>query len=181
MKRICIPLADGFVEIEAVTLIDVLRRAGNAVSTAALTGGDVRGAHGVVITADTSLDRALEEDWDLVVLPGGMPGSTNLRDDARVGELLTKVAAAGGSVGAICAAPIALGRFGLLQGKKATSYPGFADQMPGALYHEDRVVCDGAVLTSRGPGTAMEFALAIVEKLSGRKQAEELSGQLLHR
>ncbi len=179
MKKICIPLADGFEEIEAVTLIDVLRRAGFGVTTCGVHGLQVRGSHEITVAADTTLDRALEDAWDLVVLPGGMPGSTNLRDDARVGKLLEKTAKAGGYIGAICAAPIALARFGFVEGKSVTSYPGFAEQLVGARYREDRVVCDGKLLTSRGPGTAMEFALAIVEQLGGRAKADELRKQML--
>jgi protein deglycase len=179
MQKICVPLANGFEEIEAVTLIDVLRRAGFTVTTCGLAGLQVRGAHDITVTADTTLDKALDGAWDLVVLPGGMPGATTLRDDARVGKLLERTAAAGGYVGAICAAPIALGRFGLVKGKKATSYPGFAGELTGADYREDRVVCDGKVLTSRGPGTAMEFALAITEVLAGRAKVDELKKQML--
>lgn len=179
MKNICIPLANGFEEIEAVTLIDVLRRAGFGVTTCGLNSLQVRGAHNVTVTADTTIDDALNGAWDLVVLPGGMPGATNLRDDVRVGKLLEQTAKGGGYVGAICAAPIALARFGFVKGKKATSYPGFENQMPGAEYCEDRVVRDGKVLTSRGPGTAMEFALAITELLAGRAKADELKKQML--
>jgi|GEM_PF-484721 len=109
MKRICIPLAEGFEEIEAVTLIDVLRRAGCDVKTCSLQEADVKGAHGVTVTSDIRITEALDCDWDLVVLPGGMPGSTHLRDDDRVGELLHKTADAGNYVGAVCAAPIVLG------------------------------------------------------------------------
>jgi 4-methyl-5(b-hydroxyethyl)-thiazole monophosphate biosynthesis len=181
MKRICIPLADGFEEIEALTIVDVLRRAGFTAVTASLAGSDVTGAHDVVVKADSTVDEALNQEWDLVVLPGGMPGATTLRDDDRVGALLQKTKEAGGYVGAICAAPIALSRFGLLKGKKATSYPGFGEQLEGAAYQEDRVVRDGEVLTSRGPGTAMEFALAIVEELAGEAQARQLREQMLVR
>jgi 4-methyl-5(b-hydroxyethyl)-thiazole monophosphate biosynthesis len=179
MKSICIPLANGFEEIEAITLTDVLRRAGFGVTTCSLNSLQVRGAHNITVTADITLDEALHGKWDLVVLPGGMPGATNLRDDARVGKLLEQTATGGGHLGAICAAPIVLAHFGFVKGRKATSYPGFGDQMPGAEYCEDRVVCDGKVLTSRGPGTAMEFALAITELFAGRAKADELKKQML--
>jgi protein deglycase len=181
MKKICIPLADGFEEIEAVTLIDVLRRAGFSVETCGLNSLQASGSHGITITADMTLDQALECAWDLIVIPGGMPGATNLRDDARIGKLLEKTAKAGGYVGAICAAPIVLAHFGFLKGRKATSYPGFGEQMPGAEYSNDCVVCDGNVITSRGPGTAMEFALTITEMFAGRLKADELRKQMLVR
>ena len=177
--RVAVLLAEGFEEIEAVTLIDVLRRAGLAVTTCGLSGLQVKGSHGITVAADTTIDAALAGAWDMVILPGGMPGSTTLRDDARVGKLLEKAAGAGGYVGAICAAPIALARFGHLEGRQATSYPGFAPELGGADYREDRVVCDGRVMTSRGPGTAMEFALAIVERLAGPAKARELKAQML--
>jgi protein deglycase len=179
MKKICVPLAEGFEEIEAVTLVDVLRRAGFGVETCGLNDLQVRGSHGIAVTADITLDQALEGSWDLIVLPGGMPGATNLRDDVRVGKLLANTARTEGYVGAICAAPIALAHFGFLKGKKATSYPGFSAQMPGADYRNERVVFDGKVLTSRAPGTAMEFALAITELLAGREKADELKKQML--
>ena len=179
LKKICIPLANGFEEIEAVTLIDVLRRAGFSVTTCSLGSVQVRGAHSVIMTADLTIDDALRDTWDMVVLPGGMPGATNLRDDSRIGKLLDQAISANGYIGAICAAPIALARFGFIKGKKATSFPGFADQLPGAEYCEDRVVCDGRVFTSRGPGTAMEFALAIAEQLAGAAKADELRKQML--
>jgi len=179
MKKICVPLAAGFEEIEAITLIDVLRRAGFSVVTSGLDSLQVRGSHNVTVTADITLDEALLGAWDLVVLPGGMPGATNLRDDARIGKLLDQTAKGGGYIGAICAAPIVLDHFGFVRGRKATSYPGFGDQMPGAVYLEDRVVWDGNVITSRGPGTAMEFALAITEMLAGCAKADDLKKQML--
>ncbi len=179
MKNICVPLANGFEEIEAITLIDVLRRAGFCVTSCGLSGLQSRGAHGVTLAADTTIDDAIQRPWDLVVLPGGMPGATNLRDDARIGQLLDQTVKSGGYIGAICAAPIVLARFGFLDGRKATSYPGFEAQMPGVDYREDRVVCDGNILTSRGPGTAMEFALAITELLAGRDKTDELRKQML--
>ena len=179
MKKICIPLADGFEEIEAVTLIDVLRRAGFEVAVCGMSGSHVRGSHGISIAADIRPEEALQSSWELVVLPGGMPGATSLRDDARIGKLLEKVSGEGGYIGAICAAPLVLGHYGFVRGKRATSYPGFAAQMPGAEYCEDRVVFDGRVLTSRGPGTAMEFALSITELLAGRAKADELKEKML--
>jgi 4-methyl-5(b-hydroxyethyl)-thiazole monophosphate biosynthesis len=181
MKKICIPLADGFEEIEAVTLIDVLRRAGFSVTTCSLKNLQTRGSHGITVTADITIAQALEDEWDLIVMPGGMPGANNLRDDARVGRLLEKTANSGGYVGAICAAPIVLAHFGFVKGKKATSFPGFGEQMPDAEYSNDRVVCDGNVLTSRGPGTAMEFALIIAEMFAGQSKADELRKQMLVR
>ncbi len=181
MKKICIPLADGFEEIEAVTLIDVLRRAGFSVTTCGLKNLQTRGSHGITVTADITIDQAIEGEWDLVVMPGGMPGATNLRDDARVGKLLEKTTKSGGFVGAICAAPIVLAHFGYVKGRKATSFPGFGEQMPEAVYSNERVVCDGNVLTSRGPGTAMEFALTITEMFAGQAKADELRKQMLVR
>jgi 4-methyl-5(b-hydroxyethyl)-thiazole monophosphate biosynthesis len=179
-KKICVPLAEGFEEIEAVTLVDILRRAGFDVMTCALGDKIVAGAHTISITADIALDEALERGWDMVLLPGGMPGSANLRDDARVGKLLHATREAGNWIGAICAAPIALAKHGLLSGHTATSYPGFGDQLgQDVTYSEDRVVCDDRVMTSRGPGTAMTFALAVVEQLAGSDAAEKLRGQLL--
>ena len=157
----------------------MLRRAGFNVTTCGLNGLQVTGAHNVSVSADIILDEALNRSWDMVVMPGGMPGAANLRDDVRVGNLLEQTSNNGGYVGAICAAPIVLARFGFLKGTKATSYPGFGEQMPGADYCEDRVVCDGQVLTSRGPGTAMEFALAITEMLAGSAKADELKKQML--
>lgn len=181
MKNICIPLAEGFEEIEAVTLIDVLRRARFNVKTCGVQNLNVCGSHKITLEADITLEEALRSTWDLVVLPGGMPGAANLRDNEKIGKLLEKAAGSGGYIGAICAAPMALARFGFLKGRKATSYPDFAEQLPGAEYSEDRVVFDGKILTSRGPGTAMEFALAITELLAGPSQADALKKQMLIR
>ncbi len=179
MKKICIPLAKGFEEIEAVTLIDVFRRAGFDVTVCSLNGLHAQGSHGIVVATDMLMDQALEITWDAVILPGGMPGATNLRDDPRIGKLLGSVSSAGGYIGAICAAPIVLSRHGYIKGRKVTSFPAFAAQMEGAEYSEDRVVFDGKLLTSRGPGTAMEFALAITELLAGKEKADELTKQML--
>ncbi len=179
MPKVCVLLAEGFEEIEAVTIIDVLRRAKVDVVTLAVTAGPVRGSHGIAIETDRSLADSAGDAWDMVILPGGMPGSTNLRDDPRVLELIRRQAREGKRIGAICAAPIALGKAGVLQGKKATSYPGFQDQLAGASYQEARVVSDGTITTSRGPGTAMEFALQLVTELQGKGTAGELRKGML--
>jgi len=172
MTKVLVLLAEGFEEIEAISIIDVLRRAQVEVTTAALQDGAVRGAHGITVLADLGLDELGGESFDAVLLPGGMPGARNLRDDARVIELLQRQAGQDRYIGAICAAPIALEAAGVLKGKRATSYPGY--DLPSALVSDARVVVDGKVVTSRGPGTAIEFALEWVKILVGVEQAEKL-------
>lgn len=145
MATALIPLAEGFEEIEAITLIDVLRRGGVEVTTAALNQPLVKGAHGVAIQADCLLDSVLQRDFDLIVLPGGLPGAHHLRDDARVQALLQGAARQGRYTAAICAAPVALASAGLLDGKRATSYPGCLDVQPapGMQFDTAAVVQDG--------------------------------------
>jgi 4-methyl-5(b-hydroxyethyl)-thiazole monophosphate biosynthesis len=175
--RVLVPLAEGFEEIEAVTIIDVLRRASIEVVTAALGELIVQGSHGIRVTADRRLDDVDGGDFDAVVLPGGMPGSRALRDDERVLSVVRHLARENKLVAAICAAPIALEAAGVLAGKRATSYPG--NELPSARYAEDRVVADGAIVTSRGPGTALEFALVLVERLKGSETAEKLRSGMI--
>lgn len=183
--RVIVPLADGFEEIEAATIIDLLRRADIEVVVAALGGMQARGAHGLGFAADIALDDALDDaldgDYDVVVLPGGEPGATALRDDARVQQLLKRQAEEGRLVAAICAAPKALAAAGLLDGRAATSYPGYLDQhpAPGMRYLAQPVVVDGKVVTSRGPGTAMDFALALIELLQGRAGRAKVEDPLM--
>jgi 4-methyl-5(b-hydroxyethyl)-thiazole monophosphate biosynthesis len=169
VSRVLVPLAKGFEEIEAVTVIDLLRRAGIEVVTAGLGPGPVTGSHGIEVTPDTDLDAVLGQAFDLVALPGGMPGAANLAADTRLLALLCQMATSGRITAAICAAPGVLAKAGLLAGKRATSYPGFlsAENAPGTILSEDPVVEDGLVITSRGPGTAMDFALALIERLEG--------------
>ena len=177
--QVCIVMADGFEEIEAVTIIDVLRRAEIEVTVLGLESNRVMGAHGIALEAEGALKEAPEVEWDLVVLPGGMPNASHLRDSGPLRAFLTAQAARGGRLGAICAAPMVLGAAGLLEGKKATCYPGFEEHLRGATPQEDRVVQDGLVFTSRGPGTAMDFALALVQELSGAPEADRLRQQML--
>ena len=175
---VLVPLADGFEEIEAVTVIDLLRRADIPVTTAALDALEVTGSHGITMHADRTLDEALASDFEMVVLPGGMPGAANLENDSRVTELLTAMANSERFTAAICAAPRVLARAGLLEGRTATSYPGFLDGETGIRYSEQPVVTDGKILTSRGPGTAMDFALALIETLRGRPARDRIESRL---
>ncbi len=180
-NRVLVPLAPGFEEIEAVTIIDVLRRADLDVVVARLDGEAtaVPGAHGIAVETDTALASLQAADLRAIVLPGGLPGATNLREDERVLGLVRELHASGRLVAAICAAPIVLGAAGVLEGVRATSYPGFEDGLTGATLSEKRVEIDGAVITSRGPGTALEFALTLVGRLVGPEKADELSAAML--
>ena len=181
MARVLIPLANGCEELEAVTLIDILRRAGIEVVTAALVEGPVTASRGVVLLADQLLDEVLEQDFDMVVLPGGLPGADHLNADPRVHALLQRMADEGRYTAAICAAPKVLLDAGLLDGRQATAYPGAIDASAAVRTRllDEPVVSDGKVLTSRGPGTAMDFALTLVERLLGADKRREVEKPLL--
>ena len=176
---VCVLLAPGFEEIEAVTVIDVLRRADIDTVTLGVDGTDVIGSHGITLLADALLSDRADENWDMVVLPGGMPGSAHLRDAEAVQKLLKSQRKRGAKTAAICAAPIALSAAGLLEGRKATSYPAFAEQVAAAEYMTIPVVVDDDITTSRGPGTALEFALSLVEQLRGGDVADDLASRML--
>jgi 4-methyl-5(b-hydroxyethyl)-thiazole monophosphate biosynthesis len=180
MSRVLVPLAEGFEEIEAVTVVDLLRRAGIEVHTACLDGPQVTGSHGIAVLADIALDAARADDYDMIVLPGGMPGAEHLKNDARVVALLRHFAAAGRYTAAICAAPGVLAHAGLLEGRAATSFPGFlhTGSAPGIRLRDDAVVIDGKVVTSRGAGTAMEFALALIGLLAGPEVQQQVRERL---
>lgn len=179
MKRIGVLLANGFEEIEAITLVDVLRRAHFEVQLIGVDELHPKGSHHIVVRADLPWEEAVGQPWDVLVLPGGMPGAAHLRDHDGVVELLRRQVGAGNDVVAICAAPIVLGRAGLLTGKRATCYPGFEDQLGGALASDARVCTDGLIVTSRGPGTAMELSLALVARYAGEDEADRLRSQML--
>jgi 4-methyl-5(b-hydroxyethyl)-thiazole monophosphate biosynthesis len=179
MAKVLVPLADGCEELEAVTIVDLLRRAGIGVVTAGLKPGIVKASRGVQLAPDVTLDVALRDDFDMVVLPGGMPGATHLKEDARILDLLQRMAEAGKYTAAICAAPMVLAEAGVLNGKQATSYPGFLDSLPGVSVSTAAVVQDGTVLTSRGPGTAMDFALTLVEVLAGTEKRQQVEAALV--
>jgi 4-methyl-5(b-hydroxyethyl)-thiazole monophosphate biosynthesis len=182
-KKALVFLADGFEEVEAITPIDYLRRAGVTVITASISGGEmVKGSHNVGILADTTLEKlnANAADWDAVVLPGGGLGSENLAASEGVGGFVKAMAAAGKLVCAICAAPaVALAPLGVLKGRRFTCYPGMEDRTSGATWTADRVVVDGNIITSRGAGTAGEFAAAIIGKLVGEAEAEKVGKAVL--
>jgi 4-methyl-5(b-hydroxyethyl)-thiazole monophosphate biosynthesis len=183
MARVLLPLAPGFEEIEAITVADVLRRAGVDVVVAALdTSGSVQGSHGITVQAEASFSDVCDEPFDLLVLPGGEPGVTHLGGSAALAALLRRRAKAGQPIAAICAAPRLLAREGLLRHRAATSHPSVAAalQEAGARYDDGQpVVLDGSILTSRGPGTALEFSLALLDLLGLGERAAALRRAML--
>ncbi|OGT32334.1 MAG: 4-methyl-5(B-hydroxyethyl)-thiazole monophosphate biosynthesis protein [Gammaproteobacteria bacterium RBG_16_51_14] len=181
MSTVLVPLAQGCEELEAVTVIDLLRRAGIEVITAGLDDQVVIASHGTRLVPDTDLDSALIRDYDMVVLPGGLPGADNLDNDDRIHSLLRKMAASEKFTAAICAAPRILANAGLLDGRKATSYPGVLDKMnlPSTRISNQPVVMDGKIITSRSPGTAMDFALALIEALAGQDKRRQVETALV--
>ncbi|MCG8324447.1 MAG: DJ-1/PfpI family protein [Thiotrichales bacterium] len=181
MANVLVPIAQGCEELEAITIVDLLRRAGINVVTAGLDDQTVTASRGVRLIPDTDLDNALMQDYDMVVLPGGLPGADNLDNDERIHTLLKKMANSEKFTAAICAAPKVLANAGLLKNKNATSYPGFIDKMDleTTHYSEEPVVSDGKVITSRGPGTAMDFSLHLIERLAGKARRDEVESSLL--
>jgi 4-methyl-5(b-hydroxyethyl)-thiazole monophosphate biosynthesis len=176
--RILIPLADGFEEMEFVAVADVLRRAGLEVTVAGLAPGPVRGAHGIAVVPDAALGDLDLARFTAVVLPGGQPGTRNLAADARVLGLVRSLHAQGRCTAAICAAPTVLQAAGITRGVQVTSHPSVRKELAagGTLVVESpRVVRSGAIVTSQGPGTAIEFALALVADLVGEEKARELA------
>ena len=175
MKNIFVFLAEGFEEIEALTPVDVLRRAGLSVQTVSVMDEQiVAGAHGVPVLADKMFAEINPEDAEMILLPGGLPGATNLDAHEGLGQMIQDFAKEEKPLAAICAAPLVFGNRGLLQGKKATCYPGFETYLQGAEYTAALVEKDGNFITGKGPGAAMEFAFAIVEKYCGIDKVNEL-------
>ena len=173
-------LAEGFEETEAITVVDLLRRAEIETEIVSVTGYlPVKGSHGIKVVADILFEDAVYSSCELIVLPGGMPGATNLDAHEGLREKLYSFNNQGKKLAAICAAPLVLGHAGVLKGKKATCYPGFEAELTGAELSTDAVVSDGGIITSRGPGTAMAFALAIIEELKGKEAADEIAKGLL--
>lgn len=168
-------LATGFEEVEALIPVDIFRRAGLEIMTVSTTGElAVASSHGVKIQADILFEDADFSDADLLMLPGGLPGATNLRDHEGVCDALLKQFNRGGKVAAICAAPLVLGKLGILKGKRATCYPGFEDQMTGAEYTAQLFTVDGNVTTGEGPAATFPYAYALAEQFVGRETVEAL-------
>lgn len=177
---VLVPLAQGCEELEAVTITDLLTRAGINVVTVGLDEQIVTASRGMKLVPDKQLDDVLEEAFDMIVLPGGLPGADHLNNDKRIQTIVKRLAANNKYTAAICAAPRVLATAGLLEGKHATSFPGALDQFPvnNLTYEEKAVVVDGNVVTSRGPGTAMDFTLTLIELLSGKEKRDEVEAAL---
>lgn len=186
MKTAAILLADGFEEVEAITPIDFLRRAGIDVTIIGVTGGDgtdgdVTGGHGIQVRTDVPVTRADELKLDAVIIPGGMPGAENIAASEEAKRLILRVFTEGGLVAAICAAPaVVLDPLGVLKDKQATCYPGFETRFKHARYSRERIVRDGTVISSCGPGCAADFSLAIIEYLIDKDTANEVRWRTLN-
>lgn len=181
MKRVGVFLAEGFEEVEAVTVIDFLRRAGIQVEIIGVTGISVTGSHGISVAADIEIHNA-ENGYDALVIPGGMPGAKNIAESEPAVQMIKLADGQGGLIAAICAAPaIVLGFHDLVRGREVTCYPGFEVNLQNAIFKEDRVVIDGNLISSRGPGTAAEFSLAIISYLADSDVAETLRDATLQK
>jgi len=180
MAKVLVPLAQGCEELEAVTIIDLLRRAEVQVITASLDEKPIIASRGTRLLADTILDTVIDQDFDMVVLPGGLPGADNLNADQRIHKIVKNAADNGNYVAAICAAPKVLASAGLLKNKKVTAYPGVLEALDNNSFKitSSAVQKDGKVLTSRGPGTAMDFALEIISCLLGDEKRNQVESAL---
>jgi 4-methyl-5(b-hydroxyethyl)-thiazole monophosphate biosynthesis len=178
MARVLVPFTRGVEEIECIAVVDILRRAGIEVCLASLDGGAVTGRSHITIHPDAALADVMDEDWDMVVLPGGLPNAHLLRDAADVRAVVTRLRHERKSIAAICAAPTALAAYGVLEGRRVTSHPGteaeVREKAPSAMYVDEAVVEDDFLTTSRGAGTAVEFALRLVARLCGEEKSNEV-------
>jgi len=178
MQNVLVPFTEGVEEIEFIAIVDILRRAGIAVTTASLDGKNVQGRSNISIQADAKLVDVMHDSWDMIVLPGGLPNAHLLRDDKHVKAIVERLRKERKSIAAICAAPTALAAYGITANMKVTSYPACQADMealqPSSVYMDDNVVEDDFLITSRGAGTAVEFSLRLLAKLCGDKKAEEI-------
>lgn len=180
MASVLIPLAQGCEELEAITIVDLMRRAQIDVVTAGLDGEAVKASRGTVLVPDTDLDQALTREYDMVVLPGGLPGADHLRDDPRIINLIQTMAGSDKYTAAICAAPKVFARAGILSDKTATAFPGTLEKLdlPNTNIVSSAIAEDGKVITSRGPGTAMDFTLRLIELLVGKDTRDSVEAGL---
>lgn len=173
-------LAKGFEEIEAVTIVDILRRGGVPIQLISMEERlEVAGSHNITVIADLLFEEADYDSCEMMIFPGGMPGTTNLLNHRELMETMVRFEAQGKLVAAICAAPMLFGKTGLVAGKRATIFPGMEDELVDAIVSQDSVVIDGNMITSKGPGTAMEFALALVGILKNEATQNKLKGGLI--
>lgn len=181
MKTVLVILAPGFEEVEAFGPVDMLRRAGVDVTTAGTVDGVIVGRNDIKTLADESLDHVMNDEFDMILLPGGRGGTENMMTDERVRRIIEHHNEEGKYIAAICAAPTVLADIGVTRGKTITSHPSVKSQFRTETYSEDRLVVDGNIITSRGPGTALEFGLKLVEILAGKKKAEEVNDGVMAR
>jgi len=180
MKKAFVHLASGFEEIEALTIVDVLRRAEVPTLMVSVTGiREVTGAHGITAVADILFEEADYSEAEILILPGGMPGSANLDAHEGLKKRLKEFHAKGEKIAAICAAPLVLGGLKILEGIEAVCFPGFEEQLSGAILRYDPAIRSGNIITGRGPGAALDFALTIVQELKGEAVADKLARSML--
>ena len=182
MAKIYVFLADGCEEIEALTPVDILRRAGEKVVTVSVMGRkEVTGSHKITIQADTVIEDGTFTDGSVLVLPGGMPGTLNLGKNEKLKELILSYHREGKRLAAICAAPSVLGKLGVLEGRQAVCFPGFEEQLKGASVLQVPAVTDGTITTGRGMGAAVDFSLELLTQLQGKEAAEEMAEKIIAR
>lgn len=172
MKKVAILLANGFETLEGLTVVDILRRAKVTVDTFSITNGEVETSHKIKIKADKNIDDKEIQDYDILVLPGGLPGATTLRDDERVIKLVKEFNEKGKNICAICAAPIVLGKAGITEGLNMTCYPGFENEIGNANYKEDLVVVDRNIITGKAASASIPFAFEILNLVAPEKVNE---------
>lgn len=179
MKKVLIMLAEGFEVIEALAVKDVCTRANITCDLCGVKSKEVVSSHGIKVEADVCLEDGAFNDYDAIVIPGGMPGAKNLKENIRVVELVKDYYRTSKIVAAICAGPIVLAKAGVLSGRNVTSYPGYEEELGNVIYKEDVVVTDQNIITSRGPATAIEFSLEIIKNLGYEKEASEIRAGML--
>jgi len=179
-KKVVVILANGFEEIEAITPIDTLRRAGVDVTVVGLTGSVITGAHNITITCDTTLDAIFHQPFDGIVLPGGNPGTTNLSESTKLIEMIYQMNRDNKIIAAICAAPQVLDLSGVLTDKKYTCYPGSEEKIVHGERIDEPVVIDGNIITGRAAGSSLDFSLGIIEELLDAEQSSDISSRLVY-